>query len=203
MRVVAILLAAGEGRRIGGPKALLSAGGESFLARACAGFDRPGVDGIVAVLGHEGPRVAANAAVPSTVRLVQNPRYREGMLTSVLAGLDAAEVLGAGAVLLHPVDHPLVDGGTIDAVASALRGGAVVAVPVHRGRRGHPGGFARGSWPALRTAAPDRGARAVLAEHPDWVVEVPADPRCLEGVDTPQDYARLFGTPPVWQGFSP
>ena len=203
MRVMAILLAAGEGRRIGGPKALLSASGESFLARACARFSRAAVDGIVAVLGHDGPRVAAQAGVSSTVRLVQNPRYREGMLGSMLAGLDAAEALGAGAVLIHPVDHPAVDGPTIDAVAGALRSGAVVAVPVHGGRRGHPGGFARRSWSTLRAAPPGRGARAVLADHPEWVVHVPGGPGCREGVDTPEDYHRLFGSPPVWHGVSP
>jgi len=78
-------------------------------------------------------------------------------------------------------------------VVAALAAGALVAVPSHGGRRGHPGGFARATWPALRAAPPDRGARAVLAEHPEWVVHVPGDPGCVAGIDTMEDYERCIG----------
>ncbi len=60
-------------------------------------------------------------------------------------------------------------------------------MPSHGGRRGHPAGFARAAFAALREADPARGARAVLAEHPDWIVHVPAGPDCLVDVDTPAD----------------
>jgi CTP:molybdopterin cytidylyltransferase MocA len=112
------------------------------------------------------------------------------MLSSILRGLDHAESVAADAVLLHPVDHPLVDPATIDRVVAGLRAGAVIAVPTHGARRGHPGGFARGSWAALRAAPPDGGARAVLADHPGWIVHVPGDPGCVVGIDTPADYER-------------
>ena len=60
MRILAVVLAAGEGRRMGGPKALLAVDdveGGTFLARACAALSRPGVDGVIAVLGAEAGRV--------------------------------------------------------------------------------------------------------------------------------------------------
>jgi len=88
------------------------------------------------------------------------------------------------------VDHPLVDPATVDRVVAALEKRAVVAVPSHGSRRGHPGGFAREAWPALRSAPVDRGARAVLADHPEWVVHVPGDPGCVLGIETPADYER-------------
>ena len=119
-----------------------------------------------------------------------NPRPEEGMLSSILRGLDAAEAAGAEAVLLHPVDHPLVDPATVDRVVASLRGGARIAGRTYGSRRGHPGGFARAVWPALRAAPAERGARAVLADHPDWVVHVPGDPGCVLGIDTPDDYER-------------
>ncbi len=193
MEIVAVLLAAGAGRRMGGPKALLRIGGESFLARAAHLLARPAVASVVAVLGHEAARVAAEAGTPAGVSLVENDRYEDGMLSSILRGLDEAERIGADAVLLHPVDHPLVDPATVDRVAAALESGAVIAVPAHADRRGHPGGFARAAWPALRAARADAGARAVLADHPEWVVHVPGDPRCVIGIDTPADYARWIG----------
>jgi len=80
---------------------------------------------------------------------------------------------------------------TVDRVADALQGGAVVAVPTHGGRRGHPAGFARPAWPALRAAPASVGARAVLSAHPQWIVHVTGDAGCIAGVDTLEDYRRL------------
>ncbi len=207
VRIVAILLAAGEGRRVGGPKALLRIAGippeeaaagpsassmsTTFLARCAAVLARPGISSVVAVLGHEAERVAAEGHISATIRTIVNDGYRQGMLTSVWRGLDAAEEGGAEAVLIHPVDHPLLAAETVDRVVVALEEGARIAVPSYAGRRGHPAGFARSAWPALRSAAPDRGARGVLADHPDWIVHVPGDPGCRAGIDTPEDYRRL------------
>jgi len=191
LRIHAIILAAGRGARMGGPKALLALEGETFLARVARLLRRPGVGGVTAVLGHEADRVRSGSALPPDVSIVVNPRYSEGMLTSILAGLDDANAAGADAVLVHPVDHPLVDPATVDAVIAALRHGATIAVPSHGGHRGHPAGFARGAWTALREAAPDEGARGVLARHPEWIEHVPAGEECLLGVNTAEDYERL------------
>ena len=192
MRVVAIVLAAGEGRRMGGPKALLPLGDATFLAHACRLFARPGVASVFAVLGAEAERVRAEAGLPEEATAVANDRWREGMLSSVWRGLDAAEAEAADAVLLHPVDHPLVQPATIDRVIQALSSSAAIVVPTWEGRRGHPGGFRRSVFAELRAAPPDRGARAVLAADPRRVVHVAGDPGCVNGIDTPGDYARAL-----------
>jgi molybdenum cofactor cytidylyltransferase len=189
VRIVAIVLAAGEGRRMGGPKALLRLGSTSFLARACQGLAAGGVGEVVAVTGAEAERVLREAALPDGVRAVRNEAWRSGMLSSVLAGLAEAERLEAGAVLLHPVDNPLVRPETVAAVVAALRAGAFAAVPSHGGRRGHPAGFSREAWPALRAVSPERGARGVLADNAARIVHVAAGADCLVDVDTPGDYA--------------
>jgi CTP:molybdopterin cytidylyltransferase MocA len=186
MRVFAIVLAAGEGRRVGTPKALLPLGDTTFLHRACDVVSRPGVAGVVAVIGAEADRVR-EVALPPSVMVAENPGWREGMLSSVLCGLAAAEARGAEAVLVHPVDHPFVAVETVDRVVEALEGGAFVAVPSHDGRRGHPGGFGREAFAALRAAPPDRGARHVLAQSPAQVIQVAGDPGCRRGVNTPAD----------------
>lgn len=187
VRTAAIILAAGEGRRMGGPKALLPIDGTTFLAHVSRLFARPDIALVVVVLGAEAERVRREAGLDDEVRVAVNERWREGMLSSVWCGLDVAESQGVDAVLLHPVDNPLVRPATVDAVLAALAAGALVAVPSHGGRRGHPAGFARDAWPALRTAPPDRGARSVFAENPSWVVHVPAGADCLVDVDTPAD----------------
>ncbi len=199
MQIVAVVLAAGKSRRMGGrPKALLPIEGESFLVRCVWLLRRPGISAVVAVLGHEATRVAEEAGLPSAgaPRLVVNDRHREGMLSSVLRGLAEAEKLGAEAVLLHPVDHPLVEPATVDAVIAALEAGACIAVPTYRGGRGHPGGFAAACWAKLRDAPADRGARTVLTDHPHWVSHVPGCPGSVSGVNTPEDFERLLGPLP-------
>ena len=189
MRICAIVLAAGEGRRMGGPKALAMLGADSFATAALRAFARPEIAQRVLVLGAAAERIADAAALPADTAVVVNRRWQQGMLTSVVAGLDAAQALDAEAVLLHPVDNPLVAPETVEAVIRALAGGARIAVPSHGGRRGHPASFARDAWPALRAATADGGARSVLAAHPEWVVHVPAGSDCLIDLDTPEALA--------------
>ena len=191
MRIHALILAAGRGARVGGPKALLTLGGETFLARVARLLRRPGIERVTAVLGHEADRVRREAALPPDVGLTVNTRYVEGMLTSILAGLGDAEAAGADAILLHPVDHPLIDPATVDGVIAALRRGTPIALPSHGGHRGHPAGFARAAWAALRAVSADEGARGVLARHPEWIEYVPAGEECLFGVNTNEDYERV------------
>jgi CTP:molybdopterin cytidylyltransferase MocA len=189
--VVAVVLAAGRGVRMGGPKALLTLEGETFLARVTRLIDRPGVSAVVAVLGDDAEDVAARSGLAAGVAVVRNPRPADGMLSSLCCGLDAAEARGGSAVLVHPVDHPLVDAATVDRVLQALAEGATIAVPSHDGRRGHPGGFSRAAWPALRAADPARGARCVLADHPDCIGHVAGDAGSVRGINDPEDYRRL------------
>jgi CTP:molybdopterin cytidylyltransferase MocA len=187
VRIVAVVLAAGEGRRMGGPKALLRLDDESFLARVCAMLSRTSLDAVVAVLGARAEQVRREAAIPAAVDVVVNEAWRSGMLSSVWRGLDRAEALGCDAVLLQPVDHPFVEPPTVDAVCAALRGGAAIAVPTFSGRRGHPGGFSRLLFPELRLADPGKGARSVLDVEPSRVVHVPGGAGCRRGVNTPED----------------
>ena len=170
---------------MGGPKALVPLLDGTFASVALGRFERAEVGARIVVVGAQAERVTAEAGLPGGVVVVVNERWSEGMLTSVWAGLAAAEALETDAVLLHPVDNPLVAVATISAVLEALASGAKIAVPSHGGRRGHPAGFARAAWPALRAAALDGGARSLLAQHPEWVVHVPAGEDCLADIDTP------------------
>jgi CTP:molybdopterin cytidylyltransferase MocA len=82
MRTVAVVLAAGAGHRIGGPKALLPIGATTFLAHVCALFDRPGIAAVVAVLGAEADRVRRDGRAGEGVVVRVNERRRDGKLTS-------------------------------------------------------------------------------------------------------------------------
>ena len=126
--------------------------------------------------------------------MVVNAAYDEGMLGSVLAGLDAAEAAGADAVLLHPVDHPLVAPATVDrVVGGAARRGRVIAVPSHAAGAAIPAGSPARPGPALRAAPPSDGARGGPRGPPGMDRPREGDAGCVAGIDTPEDYRRLIG----------
>lgn len=187
MTVAGLVLAAGAGRRYGGPKALaLLADGTPFLTRAVRALREGGCDPVLAVLG-AGAEEAAGYA--DGAQLVLNPAWATGMGSSLVVGLEAmAEDVVAALVLL--VDTPGIGAAAIARVA-ALGSTDVVAVGTYAGTRGHPVLIGRAHWPTVRArAAGDAGARDFLRTHPS-VVAVPCeDVATAEDVDMPEDLPR-------------
>lgn len=190
-----IVLAAGAGRRLGGPKALALWHGRPFLTHVLDRLERalPGQP-VVVVFGAGGPELR-DIARARDARPVENPSWDDGgMLSSIHVGLDAVgDVEG---LLLWPVDHPGVDPSTLQALAGAGARDCVV-VPTHGRRRGHPVLFGGDYLVALRDAPPDEGARAVVRAPGTRVVELPVDDPFIHlDVDTPEDARHLDETPP-------
>ncbi|HLK85703.1 MAG TPA: nucleotidyltransferase family protein [Candidatus Binataceae bacterium] len=188
--VEAILLAAGESRRMGYPKPLLRIGPHTFvevLARAIL----PSVNRLIVVIGAH--REAVRAAIPPDPRIavVDNPDYRRGQLSSIKAALPQ---IGreAAAAMIHLADHPMVRPETFRAVVDEFRhGGKPIVIARHRGRRGHPVLFARDLFAELAAAPEEQGARAVVAGDPARVAYVDVDDAgVLADLDTPEDLAR-------------
>src|SRR3989304_5548074 len=103
--VDAIVLAAGKSERMGRPKALLPFRGRTFLGNILEAILRSVVESTVVVLGHDRERIERSVALP---RVVFNPDYEQGMITSLQAGIRA---LGAGrdGAAIFLVDHPVVE----------------------------------------------------------------------------------------------
>jgi len=117
--------------------------------------------------------------------VVSDEDAARGMGHSIAAGV--AERSGAPGWLVLPGDMPLVQPGSLLAVASALEHHAV-AYAQHKGRRGHPVGFAAELYSELVLLKGDEGARRIVARYPAFAVEV-ADPGVLVDIDTPADLA--------------
>jgi molybdenum cofactor cytidylyltransferase/nicotine blue oxidoreductase len=178
-QVAAAILAAGAGSRMGGPKAELVVGGVRLLDRAVAAARAAGCAPVYAVVR---PGTELADAVP-----VVNPRPERGMRSSLSLAVGAAESAHALAVLL--VDTPGTTAAAVRGVVAGWRPGRV-AVARYADGRGHPIVMAPALWrAALETAAPDAGARAYLAAHPELVDEI-AVPGDASDVDTPADLAR-------------
>ncbi len=197
MRVGGLIAAAGSSTRMGACKALLRfSDGVCFVQRLAEVFVAAGLDPVIVTVPDAFADSIARRLEHLSVSTVGNERPAEGLTGSVITAL--AHAPDAEALVIAPVDCPFADVALVQALLAGLRHGlqrgAPAAVPVVDGKRGHPVVFARPAYEVLWTCGADGGPRAVLDALGDDVVEVPwSDPRVCDDVDTPADYARLFG----------
>ena len=184
-RVAGVLLAAGEGKRLGTPKALVELGGRRLVDRAAGLLREGGAAPVLVVTG------AAPVTVPGVIG-VPNPDWRTGMGSSLAAGLRALPGDCTAAVIAL-VDQPLIGADVVRRLLSAHRAGAELAVAAYHGRARNPVLLGRGHWAGVLAAADgDTGARPYLRARPDLVTLVEcADVGRPDDVDTPEDLARV------------
>ncbi len=190
-RIEAILLAAGESRRMGYPKPLLRLGDESFIAHTTA-LALGVATRLVIVLGAHADRIRPAVAHDARVMVVENPNFDRGQLSSLKVGLAEVIASGADAVVVHLADHPLVAPATFRALVGDYRRTAKpIVVARYRGRRGHPVLFDRSVFAELMAAPEDQGARVVVSADPARVGYVDVDdPGVVLDLDTPDDLAN-------------
>lgn len=192
--VAGLLLAAGEGTRLGSPKALVEVAGVRLVDRGVRLLRDGGAAPVVVVTG------AAPVNLLGVIT-VHNPDWRSGMGSSLVAGLRALPE-GCRAVVVALADQPLVGPGAVQRLIGAYLAGASVAVAAYHGSPRNPVLLAREHWPeVIRLAGGDVGARPFLRAHPEFVRAVEcADTGQPDDVDTPSDLARveelLAGTRP-------
>ncbi len=183
--VSAILLAAGKSSRMGKLKQLMPLGNSTILEQTLDNLLGSKAAEVIVVLGYKAEEVTKRLS-GRPVKVVVNPLYRKGMSTSIAAGLKFVDSQ-AQAVMLVLGDQPYIDSPTInrliDAFGSDKKG---IAIPTHRGQRGHPLIFNKNYQKQLYSLSGDIGGREIIKEHPDDVLEVPVD---CEGIvidiDTP------------------
>jgi molybdenum cofactor cytidylyltransferase len=185
----AIILAAGESRRMGRPKALLPFRGGTFisvLAETLGSCCSP----VYAVFGFDAEQLMKNA--PPSVVAVENPDYRQGMLTSLQAGLHALGELPEH-ILFTLVDHPAVEPGTVLALLSAKHSGARLIMPRYAGKRGHPVIVRREIAQEIVTEPATWKLNQVLDRHAGEIHYVDVnDPGVCDDIDDPRLYRDLL-----------
>ncbi len=203
----AIVPAAGASRRMGRPKLLLPYGDGTVLGSLVGALRVAGATPIVVVAAAADAEMRAwcataiaAAATPDAGGLIValNASPERGMLSSILAGLAAlggAGTLAGGqaTLLVCPGDLPALRPETvIELLRRRAAAGAGLAVPVHRGHRGHPLAVAPALVPEIASLDPGRGLRQLLDLHPGDLLTVEVeDPGCVADLDTPEDYDRL------------
>ena len=192
-----IVLAGGKSSRMGRPKALLPIGssGDTFFDRVTRTLLDAGMQEVIVVVGADAEAVRAGARPRSGVRIVDNPDYDRGQLTSLLAGLDAIDAERTTAALVTLIDVPLVSAATVRTLIAAQRDCAAPVVrPVSNGRHGHPVIFGRELFDELRRADPAHGAKRVVRAHAAEMIEVPIDDEgAFTDIDTRDEYERFIG----------
>jgi CTP:molybdopterin cytidylyltransferase MocA len=189
--VAGLILAAGESKRMGSPKALLDFQGETFLDRLIRVFSQFCAP-VAVVLGCEAAGIRARLQRPGRAIFAENTDYQLGQLSSMQCGLRALPPDVEG-VLFTLVDHPNIQPSTIAALIEPPR--TTLSIPRYRGRRGHPMYFSTELIGEFLSLSPEAQAKTVVSRHLDRVrwVEV-EDPGILDDVDDPAAYRRLLET---------
>jgi nicotine blue oxidoreductase len=191
--VVGLLLAAGEGRRLGGrPKALLVHRGRPLVEHAVGVLRAAGLARVHVVLGAAADAVRERADLDGCV-LVDNPDWEQGMGSSLRAGLASLTGTGARAALVSLVDQPGIGPEAVARVLAALRDGTSLASAAYDGVRGHPVLLGSAHWTGVAAAATgDRGARGYLREHEREIALVECgDVARPHDIDTAADLGHL------------
>jgi molybdenum cofactor cytidylyltransferase len=188
-----LILAAGESRRMGSPKALLEFQGETFLDRLIGLFSRRCAP-VIAVLGAQQETVRAGLRHAGQAIVVQNPDFHLGQLTSMQCGLRAVPA-DADGVLFTLVDHPAVAAATINALLDC-DAPAPLRIPRFKGRRGHPIRISRSLIPEFLALPAACSAKDVITQHAREIAYIDVDdPGILTDVDDPAAYQRLITEP--------
>ena len=170
--LAAAILAAGESKRMGQPKALLPFQGSTFVEHliAVTRHTRLGITRVVLGAGAEGIRVQLKI---DPAWIVVNANWPKGQLSSIHAAIRSLPAGATEGILVCPVDHPLVSADLVARLIAAFdRGGKLIVLPRYNGRRGHPVIFRAELYQELLAAAADVGARQVVWNHAGDVMEV-------------------------------
>jgi|TARA_B100001971_G_C17925795_1_gene400121 molybdenum cofactor cytidylyltransferase len=190
--ISAILLAAGESKRMGKLKQLMPFGQSTIVEQTIDNLLNSAVDETIVVLGYRAEEVIKTIAA-KPVRLVVNPDYKQGMGTSIITGLNLVDSR-TQAVMLILGDQPLINRQTINRLTDVFYNhDKGIVIPTYQGKRGHPIIFAikyRGQLLGLKG---DIGGRQIVKDHPGDILEVTVDSESIvTDIDTINDYQSLL-----------
>ena len=188
--ITAIILAAGQSRRMGQPKMLLPWGEGTVLGQVIATFQKVEVDELIVITGGYNDQV--QTLVGTSARIVFNPGYEQGeMLSSIQCGV--AELKPeAQATLIALGDQPQVQERSVRMVIEAYhQSGSPLVVPSFQMRRGHPWLVARPLWDEIMALHTPESPRDFLNHHTEDIQYVNIDDdSILQDLDTPEDYLK-------------
>jgi len=193
LNVWAIVLAAGEGRRLGGGKLTLPYGGTTIIGAVVSALESSAVTRIVAVVGRYAEQIQSALQSVESVSFVVNPRPQDGMLGSIKRGVESIPDDVDGFLIVLG-DQPEVPRETIDALISAANeSDRLMFIPMADGRRGHPVLFRYTVRDSILALSDNVRLNTWRDDNPELVQLVPVESTAvLEDIDTPEDYREAI-----------
>jgi molybdenum cofactor cytidylyltransferase len=191
--IAGLILAAGESRRMGRDKALLTYHRRTFLETLIENLRAAGIAKVVVVLGHHAENIQREVNL-AAVQVVVNHEYQRGQTSSLQLGLAAAAADRPEAIILCLVDHPAISCEVIRKLTERYESTRPpVIIPTHGGVRGHPIVISQTLFSELLALPPHEAANTVIRKYRDATqfVEV-TDPGVLIDVDDPATYEQLI-----------
>jgi len=194
MMISAIILAAGEAKRMGRAKLLLPWQGKTVLEHVLDQLIHSRVDEIILVLGHGAERIREK--IPARdIKIVINPAYREGMSASLRQGLMIMDEK-AEAFMVVLGDQPGISKEIVNQLIQAFhhaRPKKNIVLPTYQNLRGHPVLFSVRYREEMGKLKGDVGARRILTDHPEDILRVEMETDAvLQDIDTPEDYRKYL-----------
>jgi molybdenum cofactor cytidylyltransferase len=188
----AVILAAGESKRMGAPKLLLPYGRTTIIETVIERATSSNVDRTLVVLGSHW-RTLKELIKKHPVASAVNPRFKLGMLSSIQRGI-AALPRKCRAVVIVLGDQPDLQPGVINLLIEAYRQqGKGIIVPIYGNKRGHPALIDLKYRDEIAALDPEIGLRELLQRHPEDILEVQIpDSTALLDIDTPVDYRKAL-----------
>ena len=190
--ISAIVLAAGESKRMGRPKQMLAWQGKTLLRHVLESLINSDADEIILVLGHEAEAIR-KSLTGFQIKVVINPDYKQGMASSLRQGLLAMDPRSE-AFLVLLADQPGIGPDIINHMirefqqANPKRG---IVRPVYHGLRGHPVLIGVRYLQEVLQLQGDVGARRILMNHPEDILEIEVEQDVvLKDIDTPEEYQQ-------------
>jgi molybdenum cofactor cytidylyltransferase len=194
-----VILAGGESRRMGQPKALLpfpekpSSDREKTFLEHLIEVTRHARAGVLRVVVGAHAREIQVRAKLDTDELVVNEEWQRGQLSSLQAAIRSLPEGATEGMLVCLVDHPLISADVVARVIGAFdKAKSKIVIPTFRGKRGHPVIFPSAMYEELLAAPEEIGARAVVRAHERDVVEVPVEEEgVLLNLNDPESLQRI------------
>ena len=190
--ISAVILAAGESRRMGAQnKLLLQIGSEVLIRKFVESVCASAADAVLVVLGHEAEKIKA-VLQDLTVSFVNNTCFEQGMTTSIQSGVKAASTESTG-LMICLADLPFAETSDFNRLIQAFTDfrrteSSLIIVPVFQGQRGNPVLFSAEFRDKILTHKGE-GCREIVRQYPQSVREVSMEnDNLLRDIDTPEDY---------------
>lgn len=175
------------------PKALLPFGKELFLTHILTTLDEAGLKDAIVVLGRHAGSIRPHIA-DREVRILINTNPERGQISSIQLAVENL-LPECGGIIIWPVDQPAVSAGLVRRLVTSFQSSnSLLVFPSCEGRKGHPVIFHHSLFRELLDAAPETGAKSVVARHSGETLLLPtAETSTIMDVDTPEDYFNLTG----------